>query len=75
LRRLTLTPTGIQGVALGVQRVKRAGLSVLLERLAKPSTSSTKRAARKKYHIRLKERDVIVRKNIERMQHKKFVSI
>jgi len=51
----------------GVQRAKRAGLSMLLGRLAKPNTRSTERTTRKEYHIRLPERDVTARLNFERM--------
>jgi hypothetical protein len=50
--------TGTQGAALGVQRVKRAGLSKVLGRLAKPNSRSTERTIRKAYHFRLPERGV-----------------
>jgi hypothetical protein len=50
--------TGTQGVALGVQRAKRAGLSKVLGRLARPNTRSTERATRKVYRLRLPEREL-----------------
>jgi len=41
---------------------------MLLGRLVKPNTSSTERANQKAYHLRLSERDAIVRPDAERMR-------
>ena len=45
---------------------------MLLGHLAKQNTRSTERASHKAYHLRLPERDVIARPNIERMQRKRM---
>jgi hypothetical protein len=57
--------TGTQGAALGVQRAKRAGLSSLLGRSAKPDSRSTERTTRKEYHLRLPVRDATARTNTD----------
>jgi hypothetical protein len=43
-----------------VQRAKRAGLSMLLGRLARPNTRSTERAIREVYRLRPPERGAFV---------------
>ena len=52
---------------------RASGLIVGLGRLGEVlNTNPAKRTARKEYHLRLPERDVTARPNIERMQRKRM---
>ena len=64
-----MTPNGQDNRRTG----RASGLIVGLGRLGEvPDTSPTERTTRKEYHLRLPERDVTARPNIERAQRKRM---
>jgi hypothetical protein len=62
--------TGSPAYSGAVQRAQRAGLSMLLGRLAKPGHKPTERAIRKVYRLRLPERGATARTNADNWMHR-----